>query len=698
MPVPEALQHEIQSAYSDFLNARGMKPRLGQRQMIGHIARTLADLRDGKGPHVCVVEAGTGTGKTLAYTLAAVPLAQALDKSLVISTATVALQEQILYRDLPDVLKHTSLEFSISLAKGRGRYLCLSKLEQTLTDAGHGSMSLYPDEAAFAPDEQALKIYQSMADALVTSQWDGDRDNWREGIEDHDWLRVTNDHSRCTGRRCSHVRQCSFYRARERIEGADVIVANHDLVLADLALGGGAILPPPEDCIYVLDEAHNLPDKVLGHFSHRLRLGSTLRWLEQTSRGLIAIAAADGIDATIAGSINSLSAALQALQAETRERRALWEELLDDPAVEDYRFRFVNGIVDDERRAAARSLADLNADVVAQAQQIGEALNKLLERGGFDAPRESMEEWLGFFGGLALRCESALGLWRAYAADAATETPPRARWLQGVEQGGGDIDICCSPIVAAESLREQLWERCFAAVLTSATLTSLGTFDRFRMQQGLGDDATYLVVPSPFQFAEAAQLTVPPMHSDGGRATEHTAELIERLPEWIDPDEGTLMLFSSRRQMEDVYAGLPEQWRERILIQDRLSKQALLNTHRERIDAGQGSIIFGLASFAEGIDLPGDYCTHVLIAKIPFAVPNDPVEQSLAEWVEQNNGKPFMEISVPDAAQRLVQASGRLLRNERDRGRITILDRRIVTRRYGRDMLNSLPPYRLVLN
>jgi ATP-dependent DNA helicase DinG len=150
--------------------------------------------------------------------------------------------------------------------------------------------------------------------------------------------------------------------------------------------------------------------------------------------------------------------------------------------------------------------------------------------------------------------------------------------------------------------------------------------------------------------------------------------------------------------MEQVFAALPLEWQQRILMQDTLSKQEILNRHRECIDAGKGSVIFGLASFSEGVDLPGDYCRHVVIAKIPFAVPDEPVEAALAEWIEARGGNPFMEISVPDAALKLVQASGRLLRTESDRGRITLLDRRIVSKQYGRAILDSLPPFRRDIN
>ena len=248
--------------------------------------------------------------------------------------------------------------------------------------------------------------------------------------------------------------------------------------------------------------------------------------------------------------------------------------------------------------------------------------------------------------------------------------------------------------MAANTLNHYLWSRCFGAVVTSATLTALGSFDRFMMLAGTTADKQYAVVPSPFDFTKAGELVVPAMSCDPSDAKAHTQALIDLLPEILSSSEGSLVLFASRRQMEEVFTGLVSQWQQRIIMQGSYPKHEIMRLHRQAIDAGQGSVIFGLASFAEGVDLPGAYCTHVVIAKIPFAVPDQPVESALAEWVESRGGNPFMEITVPDAAIKLVQASGRLLRTETDKGRVTLLDRRVVSRRYGKAMLDSLPPFR----
>ena len=191
---------------------------------------------------------------------------------------------------------------------------------------------------------------------------------------------------------------------------------------------------------------------------------------------------------------------------------------------------------------------------------------------------------------------------------------------------------------------------------------------------------------------------------EANNADLHTDAVIEALPELLSDggadgsSGGALVLFASRRQMETVYESLPGTWRNRILMQGQQSRQQLLDSHKKSVDSGGHSVLFGLASFAEGLDLPGDYCRHVIIAKLPFAVPDDPIEAALAEWIEAKGGNPFMQITVPDAALKLVQACGRLLRTEKDSGIITLLDRRIVTKRYGRAMLDSLPPFRRTIN
>ena len=211
---------------------------------------------------------------------------------------------------------------------------------------------------------------------------------------------------------------------------------------------------------------------------------------------------------------------------------------------------------------------------------------------------------------------------------------------------------------------------------------------------GLGD-AQGVRISSPFDYPNIAVLSVPQMDADPKDAEVHTAEVASLLPELLALEPSALVLFTSWRQLNqvrDALAGAAVM--EGAQFQGERSKQAMLKRHWRRVDAGEPSYLMGLASFAEGVDLPGDYCRHVIVVKLPFAVPDDPVDQAIAELAESQGRNPFMEITVPDAALKLVQACGRLIRDDNDHGRITLLDKRVLTKRYGRALLDSLPPFR----
>jgi ATP-dependent DNA helicase DinG len=704
----EELKDTIREAYSALVESKSLTPRWGQRQMIAEIANTLSRIPQvGAGspglPAVCVIEAGTGTGKTIAYAVAAIPVAKALRKRLVVATATIALQEQFVNKDLPDIRQSSGMDFSFALAKGRRRYVCLSKLDRLMAE-GQGASSLiplYPDELEAPVEAEALPVYDAMLEALGRGQWDGDRDNWPGSVPEVLWYGVTTDHSQCSGRRCPNISQCSFYRARDELQSADIIVTNHDLVLADLALGGGAILSPPEDSIYVFDEGHHLPDKALSHFASFCRLHSTIAWLQdskkslvQSGRALIAIESAQRLLQVLPAEMEETIAALQvAEQAVT----ALFDEAAVDASRDDQQLRLEHGLVPASLLPVAAALAGQFQKLSSTLSRLENMLEEALDDEFAGVDKSDIETWHINVGGMLGRAESALVLWREYAVSGEGEMPPKARWITLMNSAGQfGFELRCSPVLAADILQDCLWSRAAGVIVTSATITALNSFDRFKLHSGAPPEANYKVVASPFNYANAT-FTVPAMDCDPSDAQAHTEALIEQLPIILDQMEGSLVLFSSRRQMQDVYHGVSGEFGGRILMQGDYSKQEVLRRHKEAIDRGQGSVIFGLASFSEGVDLPGDYCRHVVIAKIPFAVPDSPLEAALAEWVEAQGRNAFMEISVPDAALRLVQASGRLLRTEEDSGRITLMDRRILTKRYGRAILESLPPFQLRL-
>ena len=300
------------------------------------------------------------------------------------------------------------------------------------------------------------------------------------------------------------------------------------------------------------------------------------------------------------------------------------------------------------------------------------------------------------------RALETASLFRDYAAAAAAGADGeidgglKARWVTRLKfERDTDLEFVSAPLQPGDSLRERLWERCYGALCTSGTMRALGSFDRFLEKSGLPEDSRQHFIPSPFDYPRLASFNVPQMRSDPRNAEAHTEEIAEMLPELLEQEGSALALFSSWRQFRQVVEVLPKRIRERCHLQDEGSKQALLRAHRSAVDDGESSYILGLASFAEGVDLPHEYCRHVIIAKLPFAAPDNPVDQAFAEWLESQGRAPFSEVALPEAALRLVQACGRLIRHEEDHGRITLLDRRIVTLRYGQSMLDSLPPYRL---
>lgn len=731
MALTDDTKQEIQQGYRDVLAGKQIRARYGQRLMIAEIARYMGEITENDGQRTspasaCVVEAGTGTGKTLAYLIAAIPVAKALGKTLVISTATVALQDQIVLKDLPDLKKHSTMDFNWTLAKGRGRYLCMSRLEARLHDEGNGdsdTMPLFLLDGPKSEEPGTRAFFEEMLASYGSRNWDGDRDHWPEQIPDDVWRQVTTDHRQCTNRHCSYFDSCAFFDARKDLDDADIVVANHDLVLADLALGGGAILPEPENALYIFDEAHHLPDKALNHFAASVPLNSTRQWLKQLSQALVKMQPYLPGGSQAAKSLDRIGSASRDVDLvlarvyEEAEQNTGWEFNEERRTAQ---WRYPEGALPEAMAELSAEARIATANLVRQLGVLADELQGAFdERKEHEIDRETAEAWYPVIGSFHSRAEDQLRLWTAWCeqggatpgdaaedSDAGNEqgpktpsfkSPPPARWaVRQRWDHAEDITLYSSPVLADNLLYSRLWSRAYGAVLTSATLTALGRFDRLNSRAGLPQGSRFLVVPSSFRYAEMATVEVPAMSAmptDDGFADE----LIRRLPDLWAGEKATLVLFTSRRQMIQVRDALAPEYPDLIITQDDMAKGEVLRQHCSRVDEGRPSVLFGVASFAEGIDLPGKYLHHVVITRLPFSVPDDPIESSLAEWVTQRGGNPFMEITVPDASIKLVQAVGRLLRTEQDTGRVTILDRRIIARRYGQLLLDALPPFRRII-
>lgn len=430
-----------------------------------------------------------------------------------------------------------------------------------------------------------------------------------------------------------------FFRSRRELENADVIVANHDLVLADLALGGGAILPDPADCIFVFDEGHHLPDKALSHFAHRFAVHGCVRWLKTLKSSLTDLHQALAIQPTIARLLAGLPEVIQGLEPVLGDVFSVGHQIAGrsnglSEEENTLQSRFEKGQVPDALRDQAQQLLVMFATLSRCLESISDILRESLDpdkQTGLD--REQAESWLPLVALLHGRALEAHALWQAFSEQDPPNAPPSARWVTLSRVAGEpEIEFSASPVSAAHTLAKHLWGRCHGAVVTSATLTALGRFERLQERAGLANRYRYQALPSPFNYANAV-LRVPKEATDPSDREAHESAIVQFVTQLADK-EAALVLFSSRAQLRAVEKGLPAAIKERVLAQDALPKRELITQHRAAVDKGKGSIIFGLASFAEGIDLPGDYLTHVVITRLPFAVPDDPVGATLAEWIE----------------------------------------------------------------
>lgn len=705
-----------QQAYSDWLANQNAKSRVCQQQMMAEITNSLSEIKlneDGRRTNnagLVLLEAGTGTGKTLAYLLAALPVAQVLRKKLVIATATITLQDQLIAKDLPEILANTGLRFSYALAKGQKRYSCIRRLDREIQEQHLGQAHIAPELpglGGLTKTRDTNRVYPKLLERFNAGKWNGDRDSWSgEAIEDNLWYPVAVERKDCINKHCPFYNQCPYFKARKELHGVDVIVTNHDLLLSDLQIGGGMVLPLPENTIYVIDEGHHLPERALYHLKSRLDLQAAKVWLDsmetiwaQLTQKVPQDATLKKLSARCNGLVASFSHALAGLQSLVNTL------LLGMPKptgmAERDSFRFRSGIIPDTLAVAARQLQD-------QANPIHDLIDwtrtylQQAANGDSATVSESLAtNYLPIIKLLAAELTEMSRLLDDYgdapvepfAPTAEQPTDIRARWLGKIQNRNGteDARLNSSPVLCGSFLAEELWGRACGVVITSATLRSLGNFDYFRLQSGLPEYVTDFYFKSPFSFEENGVLTIPPGAGDGSNQQVHTECLVDLLPDLIEPKVGTLVIYPSLTQLDTVRSLLPDNLQDKILAQYDYSRSEVLRRHRERIDAGHTSVLFGVTSFAEGIDLPGAYCRHVIIARLSFPVPSEPIYAALAEWIESRGGNSFMRLGLPVASIRLVQAVGRLLRRESDFGSITLLDSRVITRSYGRRLLDALP-------
>ncbi len=706
---PEDLAADSLAAFDQLMVATpGFQARPGQRAMAQRIASALAGATLGADPEpgraITVIQGGTGVGKSAAYLSTTVSQALARKTRVLISTATVALQEQLMRKDLPALAAALELSFVFALAKGRARYVCRFKLERLALGGAEGETGeLFDDDEdappareAFArqlqgdnPEQRRFKLYVALAAGLASGKWDGDRDQLAEQPDARDWSAVAAERHTCTARHCPRFSTCCYYQARLQLTQADVIVANHDLVLASV---GRKTLPDLDNCLLVFDEGHHLPAVALKQFASSMDL-SALRWLDKLPKVLLEVS--EKINLALTQDVSTLAQQLKGMLLDLgRMAMDLLQHASSEPEAT---YRFSQGVLP-EALMAALALIQAHADALSDAL---EALGAELKRRAREDPAQGLGSSLLYarLGPMAPRLGSVLTTARLLLQDAAQ---PLAKWLKlDASSGLLLLSAHACPIVPGDLLRQALWSQARAAVITSATLTSCGSFDYFLQEAGLADnaDASTLKVASPFNYAVQGRLVVVETEADPRDVAAYTREMVtELLRDVSQVEHGALVLFTSRLQMKAALDALDRGdagLREVVLVQGQMARGRLIGSHQARVEAGLPSVIFGLQSYGEGLDLPGRLCETVFIAKLPFAAPSDPVQEARAEWLQSVGRDPFAELVVPATGIKLLQWSGRAIRSEADHASVICYDRRLLRMAYGQRMLQGLPPYAL---
>lgn len=668
----------------------GFIARDGQRQMMNEALMAFLQAKDAddetRGENLATLEAGTGTGKTVAYCLAAIAASRVTGKKVVISTATVALQEQLVERDLPRLSEVLGgIEFQI--LKGRNRYVCKSKLDGA---AENDFASYLFDEEEAEPagkNEGFASVAKSLAVQFDSLSWNGEMDTLPQKLEPQDWRKIQADTSTCTNSKCDNFKKCAFYVARGKAKDVPILVGNHALVLSNLAREA-KILKPSEH-LFVFDEAHHLPDIAADQFATNARLGSTEKALSR-AKTLLQKASKE-----CAPEVQSQANAIGGLVSNAIERVRFLRNTFENSnlfAQGDSLYRFQNGLVPESlaeqfTETGVDLTSVLNACQLVQADLRGAAEDvSPSER----AARAKLE------GEIAMCAQVLIEAAKVCRYLARHEGVPLVKWIDVIPMRGSvDFKLNASPLTPAAGLHAGLWSKVSAAICTSATMTACGNFDYYDRLTGLNrmPDRRSAIVESPFDYQKQGLLRVAPMVNNP-KSASFSAELEKLLPELLASGQGgQLVLFTSKRQMNACYEALTPELRTSVLVQGQGARGDMLREHGKRVEAGKPSILFGLQSLGEGIDLPGNLCTHVIIDKLPFTPPTTPADAALAEWLESQGRDAFTEISVPKASMKLAQWIGRGIRTVSDRAVITICDTRLATTRYGQHIVAGLPNF-----
>ena len=615
-----------------------------------------------------LVEAGTGTGKSLAYLVPSIARAVRHKERVVVSTDTHTLQEQLMGKDLPGLREWLPWDFKACLLKGRSNYVSLRRWRRFLAEP--------------CQDADELRFKLKVLVWLHTTE-SGDRSELRlHGREEVSWARIASDPMDCVGIHCAKE-DCYVHRARAEAEAADLVVVNHALLLADAEIGGGLL---PDYDHLVIDEAHHLEDAATRGLRQEVdgpglqalleRLGGTGLLAElrrQPHLGASDEAFAEAGPLTLAAGervseLFAVAVSWVASRINESERREEW-------------LRITQPLREDEGWASVR-LAGENAttSLAALDGALRRAVGGSRDWLGGSEPDQGVRE-LEIIRGRLQVASALLG-------EALLEPDPNRVYWFTLATRSENLVLRAAPINVGSLLRERVYSERRSTVFTSATLAVGGSFDYFRSRIGVGPEAEELILPSPFDFLHQALVCLPtdlpaPEHDDFDLGVEQiVAALAHRV------GGRTLVLFTSHRQLRDVHAAL----KQRVDLDDVLILAQGIDGQRRQLlkafEEAERPLLLGTSSFWEGIDVPGERLSCVVMVRLPFPVPTDPVYAARAERVRD----PFTQLALPQAALRLKQGFGRLIRRSTDRGAVVILDNRILGRDYGKAFLDVLPP------
>ncbi|MGH7653871.1 MAG: helicase C-terminal domain-containing protein [Gemmatimonadaceae bacterium] len=684
---PVAAQLAASGRYEDRPSQREMAARIARLYTLGGIG---------------LIEAGTGVGKSLGYLIPALRWAAANGERTVVSTNTITLQEQLVGKDLPfleEALAGQQVRFA--LLKGWRNYLCLQRLDQ----ARSGGHTLFDDGA-----EAQLTALSEWAQRTT----DGSTADLTAPPRPDVWDEVAAEPDLCTRLRCPHFDKCFVFVARRRAAQADVVVVNHHLLMADIAVrrasqnwSESAVLPAYTRL--VIDEGHHLESAASAHLGQtvtRRGLQRLFGRLERRGKGLLPALQRRLGSAKDLLSVASLDLVNARLVPSTGTARRLGEQLfslLDEwlAVQSDSQVRLSDSF--DDAPVWAAGLGPTLDDLLREVELIAEGLRTVRDRLETDTRRaEELAPLLNEVSGVSRRLANAADALRG-ALRPGIDASSRVRWIEagGSRDAGAEarnVTVASVPLDLAPILRDDLFRKLETCVVTSATLAVGDGFSFIEGRLGLDREdveAVTAVLPSPFDYARQAVLAIPsdfPAPNEDGalhfrRTVQAGADLIEAA------GGGVFLLFTSHRDVREaaqVLRALGSEGRWPLLVHGESPRDILLRRFREQGDA----VLIGTASFWEGVDVPGRALRGLLLSRIPFRVPTEPVTAAQCEAIEAAGGDAFADYMVPHAALRLKQGFGRLIRTATDRGAVVLCDPRVLRKSYGRALLAGLPPAR----